>query len=56
MRATRTNYTEEFRSDAVALSRRGDRSLMQVARDLGVNHRTLRDWYRVDEMIPPLKN
>ena len=50
MRATRTNYTEEFRSDAVALCRRGDRSLMQVARDLGVNHWTLRDWYRLDEM------
>ncbi len=50
MRATRTNYTNEFRSDAVSLCRRGDRSLMQVARDLGVNHWTLREWYRLDEM------
>jgi len=50
MRANRTTYTDEFRSDAVSLCRRGDRSLRQVAFDLGVNHWTLRDWYRLDEM------
>jgi transposase len=50
MRANKTTYTDEFRSDAVSLCRLGDRSRMQVARDLGVNHRTLRDWYGLDEM------
>ena len=55
MRANRTNYTDEFRTDAVALCRRGDRSLLQVARDIGVNHWTLRDWYRLDEMKRPEK-
>ncbi len=56
MRATRTNYTDEFHSDAVALCRRGDRSLRQVALNLGVNHWTLRDWYRLDEMKRAKKN
>jgi transposase len=50
MRATAKTYTDEFRSDAVALCRRGDRSLVEVARDIGVNHWTLRGWYRADEM------
>lgn len=50
MRTTRRTFTEEFRIDAVALCRRGDRPLVQVARDLGINHWTLRDWYRSDEM------
>ncbi len=50
MRATAKTYTDDFRSDAVALCRRGDRSLAEVARDIGVNHWTLRDWYRADEM------
>jgi transposase len=49
VRATAKTYTDDFRSDAVALCRRGDRSLAEVARDIGVNHWTLRDWYRADE-------
>ena len=50
MRATAKTYTDDFRSDAVALCRRGDRSLAEVARDVGVSHWTLRGWYRADEM------
>jgi transposase len=50
MRATPKTYTNEFRSDAVALCLRGDRSLKQVATDIGVNHWTLRDWYNREEM------
>ena len=49
MRAT-NQYSDEFKADAVNLVRRGDRSMNQVARDLGVNHWTLRDWYRNQEM------
>jgi len=45
-----TKYSDEFKSDAVNLVRRGGRSMMQVARDLGVNHWTLRDWCRTEGM------
>lgn len=46
----RPSYTPEFRADAVALLRRTDRPLHQVASDLGVSNVTLRDWYNRDEM------
>jgi transposase len=39
-------YSAEFRTDAVALVRSSDRPLAQVARDLGVNHETLRLWVK----------
>ena len=51
MRARSNNYTDEFRSDAVALYRRGSRSLRQIANDLGVNSWTLRDWVRKEEAM-----
>ncbi len=43
-------YSEEFRADAVALCERGDRTLRQVAEDLGVSHWTVREWVRKKEM------
>lgn len=46
---TYTQYTPEFRTDALDLIRRGDRSFPQLSRDLGVNLWTLRSWWR-DEM------
>jgi transposase len=48
MSATRKygQYTEQFRQDAVAMCQRGDRTLRQVAADLGVNRWTLREWFR----------
>ena len=39
-------YSAEFRADAVALARSLDRPLAQVARDLGINHETLRQWVK----------
>ena len=39
-------YSGEFRADAVALVRSSERPVAQVARDLGVNHETLRQWVR----------
>jgi transposase len=39
-------YSAEFRAEAVALARFFDRPLAQVARDLGVNHETLRQWVK----------
>jgi transposase len=49
-----TRYGEEFRQEAVRLVIESGKSAGQVARDLGVNLWTLRDWvkkYRADE--PP---
>jgi transposase len=46
----RKTYTDAFKSDALRLIRRGDRTYLQLGADLGVSHWTLRDWYKVDEM------
>ena len=43
-----TNYDEEFKAEAVALVRRGDRSKKRVAADLGISYWTLRHWYKTD--------
>lgn len=50
MRATLKSYTPEFRADALELVHRGDRSIRKVADDLGINHWTLRHWFREDRM------
>ncbi len=50
MRATPKQYSSDFRADAVELCFRGDRSIRQVAVYLGVNHWTLRGWYRDEQM------
>ena len=41
-----TQYTEEFREEAVQLVLEGNRALTEVARDLGVNTWTLRGWVK----------
>lgn len=41
-------YPVEFRREAVELVRRSDRSLIVVARDLGVSDSTLSNWVRAD--------
>ena len=43
-------YPEEFRREAVQLLRRGDRTIPELARDLGVSPQTLRNWRRQDEL------
>jgi transposase len=45
----KSKYPEQFRKDAVELARSSDRPLRQVARELGVNHETLRNWVRTAE-------
>jgi transposase len=45
----KSKYPEQFRRDAVELARSSDRPLRQVARELGVNHETLRNWVRTAE-------
>jgi transposase len=44
----RSQHSEEFRADALELVNNGDRTIKQVAEDLGVNQWTLRTWYRND--------
>ncbi|WP_425342067.1 transposase [Amycolatopsis coloradensis] len=39
-----SKYPEQFRRDAVELVGSSDRPLCQIARELGVNHETLRSW------------
>ena len=41
-----SKYTEEFRSDAVALVLTTEIGIAQAARDLGVNPETLRNWVK----------
>ena len=43
-------YTAEFKADALSLLKRGDRSIRQLAEDLGISTWSLRDWYRADKM------
>ena len=50
MRVIAKRYTDEFRSDAVNLVRRGDRGFKEVAEDLGVSVWSLRHWYNQEEM------
>jgi transposase len=49
MRVLRS-YTDEFRAEAVALYRRGDRMMIEVADGLGISHSTFFGWVRKDEM------
>jgi transposase len=43
-------YTKDFKADALAMLRRGDRSCRQIAADLGVNYWTMREWATADKM------
>jgi transposase len=40
-----SHYDEQFRQQALELLERSERSLPQVARDLGLVPQTLRNWY-----------
>jgi transposase len=50
-RPRRNRYTPEFRVEAIRLVRSSTDSLAKVARDLGVNPETLRQW--VQAARPP---
>jgi transposase len=43
-------YPDAFRVEAVALVQSGERSIPQIARDLGVNEQTLRNWVKRAEI------
>ena len=40
----RRSYTEEFKTEAVALAEKKEKSISQVAQDLGLNDSMLRRW------------
>jgi transposase len=50
MGASRARYPEAFRVEAVDLIRSGERSIPQIARDLGINDQTLRNWVKRAEI------
>jgi transposase len=43
-------YPAEFRRDAVALVRSSDKTVTQVAKELGLNRETLRQWVKQDRI------
>jgi transposase len=45
-----SKYPEEFRIEAVRLVRETEKTVSGVARDLGINPETLRNWVRADEV------
>jgi len=47
MPRTRPPYDEEFRREAVQLLERGERSLAELSRELGVSQQTLRNWRKL---------
>lgn len=44
MSKPKRTYTAEFKRDAIALAERGDRSVAQIERDLGLSVGCLRHW------------
>jgi transposase len=46
MPPTKPPYPPEFRREAVQLAQNTERSIAQVARDLGVSNQTLRNWVK----------
>ena len=50
MGASPGRYPDAFRVEAVELVRMGERSVPQIARDLGINEQTLRNWIKRAEI------
>ncbi len=42
----RRKFTTEFKAEVVALCRAGDRSIAQVAKDLGLTETAVREWVK----------
>lgn len=50
MPKTHPNYPPEFRAEAVRLFRAGDKTLAEIAADLGVSKESLRRWDKRQEI------
>lgn len=46
MSQSRRKFTSEFKAEVVALCRAGDRSIAQVARDLGLEESSIHRWIK----------
>jgi transposase len=46
MPRTNPQYPAEFKAEAIRLARSGNRSVAGTAKELGINHETLRKWVR----------
>ena len=44
--AGRSKYSQEFRERSVRVARESERSIPEIARDLGIHYETLRVWVR----------
>ncbi len=44
-----SKYPEEFRRESVQLVLTTDKSMAEVARDLGINYKTLGNWVRLEQ-------
>jgi transposase len=49
-RTTRRSYPEEFRAEAVRLARSSEKSVTEIARDLGIASQSLRNWMQQSEV------
>lgn len=50
----RRSYTEEFKRDAVELSLNSDKSVKEIAEDLGINYGNLTRWRSVILQFNPV--
>ncbi len=51
-------YPEEFRRDVIAVARKGEASIRQVAKDFGISETCLQRWLRIadrDDGAAPAK-
>ncbi len=49
-RRTRRKFSDEFKRDAVEIVRSSDKSIAEVARELGIYDSSLGNWVRQDEI------
>ena len=47
---SRRKFSDEFKRDAVEIVRSSDRSITEVARELGIYDSSLRNWVRQDQI------
>ena len=50
MPRTKPPYAPDFKIEAVRLAKRGDRSVRQTAKDLGISYDTLRYWLKQTQL------
>ena len=50
MKRPRRKFSDEFKRDAVEIVRSSDKSIAQVARELGIYDSTLGNWVKQDEI------